>query len=535
MRRSGNGVAVKGMGADSVRLLRLAARVGVWALLALTLSLSLAPLPAAAQELAVQAGNAPAELRCPRIRHRHWRRHHSGAVMVMPDSDELAAIPAAATAGIQHQKVVLKAARQHDDTRPFTMALWGDSHAASDYFSDEMMRTLGLAQDEVQPTFIPATMGRLGVRLPLRKFCLSDGWTHDYAYVTRLSSIEVDRGLGDIRSHRRGSYLWADFRLDGTTPDLQSLDVLFAPPAPGMTVRVGITVDGGAEHIVELDPDAQGVLHIAPARPMSIVKLRVLAGKVVLQGFTPHYVHAPALYFDTFAIPGATAHAWKVLDPAYLKQRGGAVDYDMVIMEYGTNEGNDINFAPDKYESDLRTSLHNLRAAYPDAICVLVGPPDRGVLEMRRRLSHWYWHNHHRYRRYIYQRSHENPLKYARIHQTIGEIQQAVGKDYGCAYWSWQSAMGGPGAAYGWRRHFPPLMSSGLTHLTATGYQISGRAFTQDIGLAQMLAARGKLVRADAAVQAAAHDRTLAGVRAERVAEAEIRAGTGKNAAPGIH
>lgn len=535
MRTGGNGAAAERTDFGNLRVLRSPPRLFAWSLLAMMFAMTLAPQPAAAQELAVQAGNAPAELRCPRIRHRRWRRHHSGVVMEMPDNDELAAIPAAAAAEIQHQKVVLQTPGQHGSTHPFTMALWGDSHSASDYFSDEMMRTLGLSQDQVQPTFIPATMGRLGVRLPLRKFCLSDGWKHDYAYVTRQSSIAVTRGLGDLRSRQRGSYLWVDFRSDSATPNLQSLDVLFGPPAAGKTVRVGVTVDGGAEHVVELDPDAQGVLQIAPAHPMSTLKLRLLDGALVLQGFTPHYVHAPALYFDTFAIPGATAHAWKVLDPAYLKQRGGAVDYDMVIMEYGTNEGNDRHFNPDKYQDDLRASLQNLRAAYPDAICVLVGPPDRGVLEERRRLSNWYWRHGHRYRRYIYQRVHVDPLKYARIHQRIGEIQQAAGKDYGCAYWSWQSAMGGPGSAYGWRRHSPTLMSSGLTHLTATGYQISGRTFTEDIGLARMLAARGKLVRADSAVPSAASDRSKAGIRAERVAEAEILAGTGNNAAPGTH
>ena len=433
---------------------------------------------APAQQLEVEAGNAPEELRCPIARHRHrgraWRNKHSSAVMEMPDSEDLADLPVQVET--QHQDVVLTGGGRFDGSRPFAMALWGDSHAASDFFSDEMVRTLGIAADRVQPTFIPATMGRMGVRLPVRKFCLSDGWKHEYAYVTRASHITATKGLGDLSSRVAGSFLWLDFRASSRTPDVQALDVLFAPPAPGSKVRVGVTVDGGREQVVELDPAAQGVLRIKPQQPMSILRLRLVAGSIVLQGFAPHYARTPALYFDTLAIPGATAHAWKVLDPAYLRQRGSDIDYDLVIMEYGTNEGNDRHFDPAKYEDDLRQSLQNLRDAYPAAMCVLVGPPDRGVLVPR----------HGRHRR-VARQGHVDLLKYARIHQRIGEIQRTVGKDYACAYWSWQDAMGGPGAAYGWMRRSPALVGHDLTHLTQPGYQLSARIFTQDIGLPRIL------------------------------------------------
>lgn len=458
--------------------------------------------PGQAQDLAVPAGNAPAELRCPVHRYRHrgraWRRHHSGAVVEMPGSDELAELPP--LAATPHQDIALSGDDGFDGSRPLTMALWGDSHTASNFFSDEMTRSLGLSGDQVQPTFIPATMGRLGVRLPVRKFCLSDGWKHDYAYVTREDHITVAKGLGDISSHVQGSYLWVDFRAFGSTPDLEGLDVLFEPPAPGAKVQVGVSVDGGAEHVVALDPSAQGVLRITPDHPLSIVKLRLVAGKVVLQGFVPHYNTKPKLYFDTFAIPGATAHAWKVLDPDYLRNRGDGTRYDLVIMEYGTNEGNDRHFDAGKYESDLRVSLQNLRDAYPGAMCVLVGPPDRGVLIPRSR--------RHKHRRAA--RAHLDLLKYAKIHERIGEIQRAVGRDYSCAYWSWQDAMGGPGAAYNWMRRSPVLMGHDLTHLTMPGYQLSAKIFTQDIGLAALLARRPQMAKAQTAGPAAAQEATRA-------------------------
>ncbi len=450
--------------------------------------LVLLPAGAAAQELDVPAGDAPAELRCPVIHHKHnraWRKKHSGAGMEMPSSEDLADLPVQGET--TRQDVLLPGADRFDGSHPFAMALWGDSHAASDFFSQEMLRTLGIAPDKAQPTFIPATMGRMGVRLPIRKFCLSDGWKHEYAYVTRQTDIPVDRGLGDISTRVRDSYLWVDFRASPGKPALQSLELVFAPPETGRKVRVGLSVDGGPERVVELDPDAQGVLRIRPQQPMSIVKLRLAEGAFVLEGFVPHYVDQPSLYFDTFAIPGATAHAWKALDPAYFKRRDGDVRYDLVMMEYGTNEGNDRHFDAGKYEADLRASLQNLRSVYPDAMCVLIGPPDRGVLVQRGRRG-----KHGR----IVRQPPRDLLKYARIHQRIGEIQGAVGKEFSCAYWSWQEAMGGPGAAYNWMRRSPALMGRDLTHLTQPGYQLSARMFTQDIGLSRILGKPGPAVHA---------------------------------------
>jgi lysophospholipase L1-like esterase len=504
---SGAAGAVRGSGWRRCACMRTLFAAGVVALAAV-----LFPAPASAQELDVQAGHAPDELRCPVIHHRHrgraWRRKHSGAVMEMPGSDDLVDLPSQVET--QHQDVVLQGGK-FDGSRPFAMALWGDSHAASDFFSDEMMRTLGVAPDGAQPTFIPATMGRMGVRLPVRKFCLSDGWKHDYDYVTRASHITATKGLGDISTRVRGSYLWMDFRASPRVPDLQSLDVLFAPPAPGSKVRVGVTVDGDDERVVELDPAAGGVLQLKSPQPMSVVRLRLVAGAFVLQGFAPHYVKTPSVYFDTFAIPGATAHAWKVLDPAYLRQRGSDVNYDLIVMEYGTNEGNDRHFDPGKYEDDLRGSLRNLRLAYPDAMCALVGPPDRGVLVERPRGRH----------RRVVRRGHVDPLKFAHIHERIGEIQRAVGKEFSCAYWSWQDAMGGPGAAYGWRRRSPALMGRDLTHLTMPGYQLSARLFTQDIGLSRILGRAAVSVKADATVPASIVPAALPEAVARAAADAQ--------------
>lgn len=434
---------------------------------------------AAAQELSIPAGPVPGELKCPYHRHSTSSKAHGRPQELLepPSNEELAALPEPNEAGAQ--EVNLDGPEHLDASRPMSIGLWGDSHAAAAYFSEELVRALGLTPGKVQPTFIPPTMDRSGVRLPLARHCQSGGWEYEYAYVAKQPNTAFAKGLVNLRSDTPESYLWVDFRLQPMVPSLRALDILFAPPVAGAKNLVGIAVDDGAEQVVELEQGGQGAIRIHAEQAMSTVKLRLIQGALALQGFVPHYVEQPELYFDTLGIPGATARGWKAADAGYLKQKDGGLAYDMVILEYGTNEGNDRNFDPEKYRADLRASLHNLRQAYPESLCVLMGPTDRGVLVRR----------HGRKGGSAKPRA-QDLLKYSRIHQKIGSIQRDVGMEYSCSYWSWQAAMGGPGGVYRWLRHSPALMARDLIHLTVPGYQLSARKFVSEIRLLKVL--RGK-------------------------------------------
>jgi lysophospholipase L1-like esterase len=442
-----------------------------------------APGPAdsvqAGQVVKVPAAAPPGELQCP-PRPRKDRRHrhrHNEAIYEPPDAEDIAVLPEQGQA--QPQEITLNGRGKPGDSRPPAIAIWGDSHTASNFFSEEMTRTLGFALDRVQPTFIPPDMDKPGMRLPIRKHCQGEGWAYEYAYVSRQINGAFARGLVNLRSDVPGSYLWVDFRAHTQAPSLRSLDILFVPPSKGEKTLIGLVVDDGAEQTIELDQGGQGILHLYGEQPLSTIKLRLIEGTLALQGFAPEYMEKPDLYFDTLSIPGATVLGWKALDADYLRTRGGAVAYDLVIVEYGTNEGNDRGFNQGKYKADLRASLQNLRRAYPEAACVLIGPPDRGVLVKRK---HGRGKNARRAKA-----APANILKYAKIHRLIGDIQHAVGEEYACSYWSWQDAMGGPGAAYRWLRHSPALMGHDITHLTVAGLQISARQFVSDARLSQYL------------------------------------------------
>lgn len=454
---------------------RDAQRMSAAILACMVLSLAAWPFPAAAatQEVTLPAGPFRGELQCPERNRANPPRspQRQEDLFEPPGNEELAGLPIRDEA--YPQDVSLGERKRTDPSKPFAIGFWGDSHAASGYFSEELMRALGFTRDMVQPTFIPPTMDRSGVHLPIHKHCQSAGWSYEYAYTSGHANAGFAKGLANLKSNVPKSYLWLDFRLSPPTPGLRALDMLYVPPPRGERTLVGISADDGAERIVGLDPEGNGVIHIRTERPVSIIKLRLIVGTLVLQGFVPRYVQKPALYLDTLGIPGATVRGWKASNPGYLKTRGNHVPYDLVVLEYGTNEGNDQNLDLERYTADLRTSLKNLRQAYPDSMCVLIGPTDRGVL-VRRSSG-----EEHRYS--------TQPAKslfhYSQIHQRIGELQAAIGREYSCAFWSWQDAMGGPGGAYWWLRQTPALMARDLIHLSAPGYQLSARRFVSDTRL----------------------------------------------------
>jgi hypothetical protein len=290
--------------------------------------------------------------------------------------------------------------------------------------------------------------------------------------------------MARLNSTINDSYQWIDFRTQGQQPNLRGLDILYSANATPTTL--GITIDQLPEQLVALKLNERGAIQIqAQGGLISTLKLRLVTGSVSLEGFVPAYAEAARLYFDTLAIPGATMRSWRLIDPEYFKALGNQTPYDVVLLQYGTNEGNQKPFDPIRYENDLTASLQNLRRIYPNAVCVLLGPTDRGTLIARSGKSQ---------PRASTQTDQtqvastapmivKELLAYSRIHEQLSRIQHSVGSKYDCGFWDWQRAMGGPGGSYAWLKQNPPLMARDLIHLTVAGYQASARLFSQEMRL----------------------------------------------------
>lgn len=330
------------------------------------------------------------------------------------------------------------------------IGLWGDSHTASGTFADSLLEALRLPLAQARPSFIGPTFGLKGVRQPLRRTCLSDDWQLSMAYRTPKEGPEkYSKSLSALHTDQAGAFLGVDFRYPDAQTRVQWADIHIGKSHPETGSVLGISVDDSPETLVQLGPDSQR-LRIQGERAWATLQLRVLQGPIRIEGIAPVYEGKTAVIMDVFSIPGATAKGWRVVHKDHLRSQDPLGNgYDVVMLQSGTNESLDPDFKVALYEQQISASLTRLKAAYPRARCILIGPPDA-------------------------QRS-SNTLR------LINDSQYRLASAKGCAHWHWQKAMGGTGAAQRWLAK--GWMQADLLHLTPEGYTQSARSLVSVVSI----------------------------------------------------
>ena len=444
-----------------------------------------------------QHGSVIGDLQCPiKRKPSQAPRPASGDVLEPPDAEELDEL------GLLTTRLGKPSLLDQDTTQsasfitrpgvvrsqPLRVGIWGDSHLAAGSFSYELKRIFQAQGVKARTQFIPLTMGRAGVNLPLRRHCM-DGWKSELAYVARNAGIPTGVGLNTLQGDG-DAYLWFDLRNENGEADVSSVELFFhQSPAGG---SVSISIDDGPENKVSLSgTKGFGALTIVGSRPLSLLKLRVSELPVQLNGMFLNYRQTPVATLDSFGIPGATVRAWQQLDPGYFSAYFKDRSYDLVMLEYGTNEGNATPFDAAGYAKTLEQSLKNLRQVFPQSECLLIAPGDRGILVPRARKIRKSGKSVHaqksKDRHAVRPRaSHEytavDLLRFSAIHEKIFTIQKEIGARYGCSTWSMQTAMGGQGSAYAWQLSNPSLMSKDLIHFTIKGYQRLAQELAASLG-----------------------------------------------------
>ena len=444
----------------------------------------------------------------------------------MPDDDEVQAALKEAGASMPLPPARLPAGAgllsRARPGEPYRVAIWGDSHLAAGFFTQELAKILKLAPEQIRAGFIPASMNRPGVRLPLRKTCVSPQWRYEPAHANAASAAAPGPGLVNLFSAQAGATLAWDLRNTAGVAEARQLRVLYQQTAS--PVRLALSVDGDQEvELVLSGVPGPAVLELAADGPLSVVSLRLVSGELRLQGLALPVPSQTAVQMDVFGYPGATVGGWRQASTDYLSAWFTQTPYNLVMMEFGTNEGNVKPFDAPAYEAMLRESVKRMRTVFPQAACVLIAPGDRGVLVRRSEK----WKRMPASARVVADKKADkksgksssqssaakgvkgksknktktvapviestaapaanpgparNLLQYTRIHEEIGQIQSAVAQQYGCSVWSMLQAMGGQGGAYRWARQSPPLMARDLIHFTVLGYQQLAQQFAQDMG-----------------------------------------------------
>jgi lysophospholipase L1-like esterase len=382
--------------------------------------------------------------------------------------------------------------------QPLRVAIWGDSHLAAGFFTSELVRLLPWTGEQVATQFIGAHMNRPGVRLPLlRKGCISAHWKHEPAYADAGAAAAPGPALVSLSSSREGATLAWDVRSVSGQADKSQMRLLYQQTSE--PVQLGIVVDDGAEQVLTLQgAPGPAVLELVGDAPLSVVRLRLLSGAFRWQGLQWPVPEPTRLQLDVFGYPGATVTAWQRAHAEALAPWWRDVSYDLVMLEFGTNEGNVQPFDAQAYAQTLRASVTAWRAQFPQAACVLIGPGDRGVLVRRSQKAKPAGRNAKGKHAQIHKstkapksakgkaapvaKASTDLLRFTRVHQEIARLQNQVAAEQGCRFWGMLDAMDGAGGAYRWASQTPPLMARDLIHFTVPGYQRLAQRFAQDMG-----------------------------------------------------
>ncbi|MES2643854.1 MAG: GDSL-type esterase/lipase family protein [Myxococcota bacterium] len=358
---------------------------------------------------------------------------------------DLASLPATPLEGsasaIRHVVGVLGRAA----TEPVRVAMWGDSLTAGGPLPGGVRTVLQARYGDAGRGYaLPAPPWRAWNTAELAR-CAAGVWTGE-SQRTKDGHADGLYGLAGItvESTDPAATAW----IEGTASRVELL--YLRQPGGG---RVRVQVDDTAPIDVPTAAAAAGpgalVLRV-PDGPHRVALSIVGDGPVRLLG--AHFERdVPGVVLDGMGIAGGTAHDWSAWNEPLMTALAARRPPDLVLVEYGTNETTVPNMTPERYREGLREMLAKLRRVSPDAACVLVAPPDRGQKVLGTRYALW------------------SPIEW------VTRIQAEQAPLFGCATWSMQRAMGGPGSTFGWRLADPPLMGADFLHLTPTGYEALGK------------------------------------------------------------
>lgn len=327
--------------------------------------------------------------------------------------------------------------------------LWlGDSHTAADYLT-------GTLRARLQARFAVGGPGFLRVGLkPYRHTQLH--WSVDGPW--KIEPVPPPRrtpfddgvfGLGGLRAVPDGAPAQASFELDAGAALGRVHWQLWFSLKDGASFR--LTLAGVSQVVTRASgsPELPGAGFSSLAlesAPTDKLELLAISGGPKFYGLIAEGSQ-PGFVLDTVGIDGArvaTLLAWgQASFEAAVRLRGPS----LVALAFGTNEAFDADKI-EKYRGQYQALLARVRAAVPDADCLIVGPPDAVAVT-----------------------GGSEPRVTA-----IDELERSVASELGCYFVSQLEIMGGSGSYARWAQKSPPLARGDRLHLTAKGYEVVGNA-----------------------------------------------------------
>jgi lysophospholipase L1-like esterase len=353
----------------------------------------------------------------------------------------------------------LEARRSIEGAPPVHILQIGDSHSAGDSIT-------GAWRDILQARY---GYGGRGVMPAGKPF---DGWR-----------VEGIFGKGLAPSDDRAVFGVSGFRLTALR-DGAAIGITAEPQAAfNRLIVCAVTGPGAGGYVVNMGPVVTRVslagptgtacnTFQAPFRQVSAT-LTTQGGPVTLLSWAS-FTGASGVVVSNLGVVGAQLRHFERTNDRAVAEELRAYAPDLIVLEFGTNEGFVEHFDPVDYEYVLRAAIVRLRRLSQAAPILVLGAPDADT--DRPDLAH----NAGSFGGYVGGAWFPPPAL-----AEIRAIQKRVALSEGAAYWDWGERMGGPGTADHWANMDPPRMRRDRVHYTTAGGAEIARLLQEDLDRAE--------------------------------------------------
>lgn len=326
------------------------------------------------------------------------------------------------------------------------LLFYGGSHTAGDMYTGRMRELLQARFGDAGHGFVPLVpvvvdQWAWGIRIDA-----AEGWS--VTQVGRKEASVARYGLAGVEftADEPGAFAAVTSDFWGSGREASRLTLLYDRRPGGGTFEVWL--DGARADVIEAaaDPAAGGARLYRVSDGPHRLEVRARGdGPVTVYGVVLER-DRPGVVVENLGLVGAKARHQLYWDEDLWRGFFVARRPDLVAFAYGNNEVDDDHLTLAQHEQHLRAVLARIRAAAPDASCLLIGPTDRP------------------------RREPDGSLRAQPIVGEISEMQRRVASDVGCAFFDTLAFQGGLGSGIRWLAHDPPLMRDDLMHLSHDSY-----------------------------------------------------------------
>lgn len=334
------------------------------------------------------------------------------------------------------------------------VAHYGDSSIALDGITQTVRERMQQRFGDAGHGFVLAARGSLPYRhRGVRHESSDDGWR--LMDITHLPLSDGHYGYGGYQA-RSTSGATARFETaeegNPVGTHVSRFDVLYERHPRGG--RFEVRVDGGEPQLVDTRGEpVSGELHRieVPDGPHRFDLRTVGRGESRLFGVVLER-EGPGVVYDSLGMVGARARRFLGFDRDHLARQLELRQTNLVVIGYGGNDADDDRDEA-QYEEDFRQVARLVRAARPEASCLIFAPLDQAERDERGRIR-----------------------TMEAVPRIVAAARRAAQAE-GCAFFDTWSAMGGEGGMERWFRSRPRLAFGDFRHATPAGYRVIGNMF----------------------------------------------------------